>query len=171
MRMCATRCMPAPSGCSSQSHSHWERGGGPCSPFRVFPSSFGASSTRRRSCAEIFEGTRNIAKGCVIVSFRIFGKRLSASPRSLDGGDVDFLHRHHGLEGTLCLTATSRKRIDECARGDLPGDAPAILAPTALAFLAAIADDRVPVAVCLFLILRRDLKGKRLAVRERFAAV
>src|SRR5215510_119444 len=75
MRMCATRCMPAPSGCSSQSHSHWERGGGSCSPFRVFPSSFGASSTRRRSCAEIFEGTRNIAKGCVIVSFRIFGKR------------------------------------------------------------------------------------------------
>jgi hypothetical protein len=36
----------------------------------------------------------------------------SASPRCLDGGDVDLLHRHHRLEGTLCLTATSRKRID-----------------------------------------------------------
>jgi hypothetical protein len=35
----------------------------------------------------------------------------SASPRCLDGGDVDFLHRHHRLEGTLCLTATSRERI------------------------------------------------------------
>jgi len=35
----------------------------------------------------------------------------SASPRCLDGGDVDLLHRHHRLEGTLCLTATSRKRI------------------------------------------------------------
>src|SRR4029450_9097832 len=109
MRMCATRCMPALSGCSSQSHLHWERGGGPCSPFRVFPSSSGASSTRRRSCAEIFGGTRNIAKECLIVSFRIFGKRLLASPRCLDGGDVDCLHRHHRLEGTLCLTATSGK--------------------------------------------------------------
>ncbi len=35
----------------------------------------------------------------------------SASPRCLDGGDVDLLHRHHRLEGTLRLTATNRKRI------------------------------------------------------------
>jgi hypothetical protein len=35
----------------------------------------------------------------------------SAPPRRLDGGDVDLLHRHHRLEGTLCLTATSRKRL------------------------------------------------------------
>jgi hypothetical protein len=35
----------------------------------------------------------------------------SASPRCLDGGDVDLLHCHHRLEGALCLTATSRKRI------------------------------------------------------------
>src|SRR5205823_7495292 len=34
-----------------------------------------------------------------------------------------------------------------------------------------MADDRVPVAVCLFLILRRYLKGKGLAVPERRAAV
>jgi hypothetical protein len=39
------------------------------------------------------------------------GMFTSASPRCLDGGDVDLLHRHHRLEGTLCLTATSRKRI------------------------------------------------------------
>jgi hypothetical protein len=26
-------------------------------------------------------------------------------------GDVDLLHRHHRLEGTLCLTATSRKGL------------------------------------------------------------
>ena len=32
----------------------------------------------------------------------------SAPPRCLDGGDVDLLHRHHRLEGTLRLTATSR---------------------------------------------------------------
>src|SRR5262249_9761936 len=88
MRMCATRCMPALSGCLLLSHWHWERGGGRCSPFRVFPSSSGASSTRRRSCAEIFGGTRNIAKECVIDSFHIFGKRLLASPRCPDGGDA-----------------------------------------------------------------------------------
>jgi len=34
----------------------------------------------------------------------------SAPPRRLDGRDVDLLHRHHRLEGTLCLTATSRER-------------------------------------------------------------
>ena len=28
----------------------------------------------------------------------------SAPPRRLDGGNVDFLHRHHRLEGTLFLT-------------------------------------------------------------------
>jgi len=35
----------------------------------------------------------------------------SASSRCLDAGDVDLFHRHHRLEGTFCLTATSRKRI------------------------------------------------------------
>ena len=57
------------------------------------------------------------------------------------------------------------------ARGDLPGEAPAVLAPTALAFRAAIADDRVPVTVRLFLILRRDLEGKRLGMLERRATI
>ena len=36
---------------------------------------------------------------------------LSAPSRCFDGGDVDLLHRHHRLEGTLCLAATSRKRL------------------------------------------------------------
>src|SRR5882724_1862534 len=39
------------------------------------------------------------------------GVFTSASPRCLDLGDVDLFHRHHGLEGTLCLGATSRKRL------------------------------------------------------------
>src|SRR5947209_1991672 len=95
----------------------------------------------------------------------------SAPPRCLDGGDVDLLHRHHRREGTLCLTAASGKRVSQRARGDLPGEAPAVLAPTALTFLAAVADDRVPVAVRLFLIVRCDLEGKGLAVPERRAAV
>ena len=33
------------------------------------------------------------------------------SPRCVDGGDVDLLHRHHRREGTICLSATSRKPI------------------------------------------------------------
>ncbi len=62
------------------------------------------------------------------------------------------------------LTAASRHRIGQRARGKLPGETPAVLAPAALAFCAAIADDRVPVTVRLLLIVRRDLEGKRLAV-------
>src|SRR5437660_2070645 len=57
------------------------------------------------------------------------------------------------------------------ARGVICQEAPAVLAPTALAFRATIAHDRVPVTVRLFLILRRDLEGKGLGVPERRAAV
>ncbi len=39
------------------------------------------------------------------------GVFTSGSPRCLDGGDVDLRHRHHRLEGTFGLTATSRERI------------------------------------------------------------
>ena len=95
----------------------------------------------------------------------------SAPARCLDGGDVDLLHRHHRFEGTLCLAATGRQRIGQRARGDLPGEAPAVLAPAALTFLAAIADDRVPIAVRLFLSVRRDLEGEGLAVPELRSAV
>jgi len=34
-----------------------------------------------------------------------------AAPGCLDGGNVDLLHCHHGLECALCLTAASRQRI------------------------------------------------------------
>src|SRR5947207_9961273 len=95
----------------------------------------------------------------------------SPPPRRLDRGNVDLLHRHHRFEGALCLIATCRERVGQHARGDLPGEAPAILAPATLAFLAPIADDRVPVAVRLFLIVRCDLEREGLAVLEGRAAV
>src|SRR5262249_16191061 len=57
------------------------------------------------------------------------------------------------------------------ARGDLPGNAPAVLAPAALAFRATIADDGVPVTVRLFLILCSDLEGKGLTLLEHRAAI
>src|SRR5688500_16777797 len=94
-------------------------------------------------------------------------RSLCGSPSGrFDCRDVDLLHRHHCLEGTLGFITTGGKRIGEDARGDLPGQAPAILAPAALTFLAAIADDRVPVAIGLFLIVRCDLEGKGFAVLE-----
>jgi hypothetical protein len=40
-----------------------------------------------------------------------FGLFTSASPRFFDGGNIDLLHRHHGIEGAFCLTAAGRKRI------------------------------------------------------------
>ena len=78
---------------------------------------------------------------------------------------------HHRLKGTLRLIAASRKCLGQHARSDLPGEAPAVLAPAALTFLAAVPDDRVPIAVRLFLIVRRDLEGKGLVVLELRAAI
>src|SRR5213594_227118 len=90
-------------------------------------------------------------------------RRLSsAASRRLDSGDVDLLHRHHCLEGALGLSATGRQRVGQRARGDLPGEAPAVLAPAARAFLTAVADNRIPVEVSLRLIVRGDLEGERL---------
>ena len=54
---------------------------------------------------------------------------------------------------------------------NLPRQPPFILAPAALAHRAAVADDRVPVAVCLVLIVGDDLKRKRFAVFEVVSAV
>ena len=60
---------------------------------------------------------------------------VSAVSRRLDGRDVDLPHRHHRFEGALCLRAAGCHGLGQRARGDLPGQPPAILAPTALAFL------------------------------------
>ena len=48
--------------------------------------------------------------------------------------------------------------LGQHARRDLPGHAPFVLAPAARALLAAVPDDRVPVAVGLGLIVGRDLE-------------
>src|SRR5439155_7596948 len=95
----------------------------------------------------------------------------STPPRGLDLRHVDLLHRHHGVEGALGLGASGRHRLGQRARSDLPGEAPAVLAPAALALLASVADDRVTVAVRFLLVVCCDLEGERLAVLERRAAV
>src|ERR1700722_3610654 len=52
-----------------------------------------------------------IVTGVILDEHGHVGGFTSASPRCLDGGDVDLLHRHHRLEATLALIAASRKRI------------------------------------------------------------
>src|SRR5688500_17198241 len=95
----------------------------------------------------------------------------SAAHSCFDGRDVYLLHRHHRLERTLRRVAALGHCIGQYARGDLPADAPFVLAPAALAFLPAIADDRVPIAVGLLLIVGRDLEGEGLAVLEMRPAI
>src|SRR3984893_11503345 len=95
----------------------------------------------------------------------------SAAPRRFDRGDVDFLHAHHGTECALCFIAAGRQRLCQHARCDLPGDAPLVLAPAARTFLASIADNGVPVAVGLLLIIGGDLKRESFVMLERGTAV
>src|SRR6516165_11987292 len=71
----------------------------------------------------------------------------SAPPSRLDRGDVNFLHIHHRNKRAFCFIAAGSHRLGQHARRDLPRDAPFVLAPTARTFLAAIADDGIPVAV------------------------
>src|SRR3954471_1840147 len=65
----------------------------------------------------------------------------------LDRGDVDFLHRHHRVEGASggCDVGADGG-VKQDAWRDLPGEAPPVLTPAAGALLAAVLDDRVPVA-------------------------
>src|SRR5437588_3816640 len=95
----------------------------------------------------------------------------SAAPRRLDRGDVDLLHAHHRFKRALCFIAAGRHRLHQHARRDLPGDAPLVFAPAARALLAAIADDGVPIAVGLGLIVGGDLEREGFAMFERGTAV
>src|SRR3954452_21207978 len=70
------------------------------------------------------------------VSLRI---DIFSAERGFYGRDVDLAHRHHRLEralrGGLVRVGVG---LEQHARRDLPGKAPAVLAPAAGAFLAAI---------------------------------
>ena len=91
--------------------------------------------------------------GLLVVGLR-WGAAPLPAPSRLDFGDVDLVHRHHCLERTCCLGATGSLRVSEHARRDLPGKTPAVLAPPTGAFFAVVADERVPVTVRFFLIVR-----------------
>lgn len=90
----------------------------------------------------------------------------------LDRGDVDLPHRHHRVHRTLgCNAIRVRRRRQQRARSDLPRKTPAVLAPTAHAFLAAVADDSVPQAVGLGLILGEDNEADRFVGDELRTAI
>src|SRR3954468_8982314 len=90
-----------------------------------------------------------------------------APARGLDRGDVDLPHRHHRFHGALRGGAIRvGRRLQQHARRDLPGEAPAILAPAAGALLAAVAHDRFPVTVGLFLVVGQDHEADRLVRLE-----
>src|SRR6476469_10676733 len=69
-----------------------------------------------------------------------------AFQRGLDLRDVDLAHRHHRFERAFRSGLVGiAVGLEENAGRDLPGKAPAILAPAAHAFLASVAGDRIPV--------------------------
>ena len=76
----------------------------------------------------------------------------------LNRGNVDFLHRHHRLEGAFGFVF-ARTQASVKTLGVICYD-PFVFAPAARAFLLPIADDGVPVFVGLRLIVGGDWKEK-----------
>src|SRR6202008_3906914 len=75
------------------------------------------------------------------------------------------------IKCALGFGTASRHRLGQHARRDLPGNAPFVLAPAASALLPAIADDGVPVAVGLGLIVGSDVEREAFVMLEGGAAV
>src|SRR5215510_1347224 len=100
-----------------------------------------------------------------------FSSRNLAAPRRLDCCDVDLSHAHHGFKRALCFIAAGRQRFGQYTRRDLPRHTPLVFAPAALAFLAAIIDNGVPIAIRLSLIVSGDLERKGFIMFERRTAI
>src|SRR5882724_955029 len=75
------------------------------------------------------------------------------------------------LNARFASSPPTAERFHQHAWRDLPGDAPLVFAPAARALLAAIADDGVPIAVGLLLIVGGDLEREGFVVLERRTAV
>src|SRR5688572_10966354 len=96
------------------------------SPTRTATS--GRSCSTRRICRPTIDGRARPS----IAARRLESLRLAA-PRRLDRRDVDLLHVHHRLEGSLPLSSTSLEGLGQNAWRYLPGEPPFILAPAARA--------------------------------------
>src|SRR5262245_23007090 len=121
--------------------------------------------SRRQRSSQRAHGSRRASWGSAPESATL------PAPCRLDRGYVDLSHAHHRIERGLCFVAAGSQHLGQHARRDLPGDAPLVFAPTALALLAAITDDGVPVAVGLLLIVGGDLEREGFVVLERGTAV
>src|SRR4029078_9207704 len=137
-----------------------------------------ASTPRARATIPTRSRCRGSTRSTWRRSFRAIGDRdsprgriNSAAQRGLDRGDVDLLHGHHRLERALGFIAAGCHRFGQHARRDLPRHAPFVLAPATRALLTAIADDGIPIAVGLGLILGGDHERKGLAMLELRTAV
>src|SRR5690606_15625818 len=126
-------------------------------------------SAQTRACLN-YDLRRSDERACL--SFIQFSGTCSSAPRGFDRSDVDFLHLHHRFECSLCSSTIGIGRcFHENARRDLPGQTPLVLAPSAHALGATVADDRIPITVGLFLSFGEDLKREGFAVFECRAAV
>ena len=86
--------------------------------------------------------------------------------RRFERRDVELLHAEHRLHGAV---GAGRVGVVEeglpALRHDLPGEAELVLQPTALALLAAVGGEGVPVVVDLGLVSAADLEARRLRRR------
>ena len=114
----------------------------------------------RRTCtiSKMHAGLVAVQSGRTAAMLQVLAMERSTATRRFDRGNVDLLHAHHRTERAPCLLAAGRERLGQYTRRDLPGDAPLVFAPAARALLATIADDGIPVAVCLLLIVGSDLE-------------
>jgi hypothetical protein len=67
----------------------------------------------------------------------------------------DFPHCHHGIERALCFFATGSQCVGQYEERDLPGYAPLVFAPAAVALLAAVPDNRFPPGILAVLCPQR----------------
>lgn len=92
---------------------------------------------------------------------------LLSRSRPRDLGYINFLHFHHRFERSFGFAfIAAHHSLGQDLRRDLPRDAPLVLAPSALTFLAAVPDYGIPIAVGLRLILGRYLKREGFTVRK-----
>src|SRR6476659_8383494 len=80
-------------------------------------------------------------------SWIVCRRAISTATSGVDFRDVDFPHFHHRLESASGFLAAGGHGLCQSARSDLPGQAPAVLAPATGALLAAVIDNRVPITV------------------------
>src|SRR3569623_927205 len=137
--------MTFPNGCSRVSSQKWNDQ----PPKRKLPD--GSSSGPPGACM-----TPSRDMNTAPVSLRI---RVRAFDRRIQRRDVDLSHRLHRLEGAPVPLAAFAHQIDQAPRRDLPAEAELILAPAAVAFLASVPGDRIPIAVGFFLVVGHDRKA------------